>query len=576
MRIGANGNLERTGMKRKEWMRWLGTIVLTVCAISAMIYAILAARRAVVSSRESDTQATQHKVQEGRILNAYIESSKEGVLTVWYEGGSHEYEATLNSPYTGVADLEIRDGAIVQVNAKTATIEGTLDSYTDSTVQISGYEKLGYTGELPVYVLSEGTVSQKSLRDLVVGTSQMALVVAYGEACALLQYREDVYETIRVLIKNGENKTYKNLYLTGERDYQAGEQEKKAHKVTNVEKLMQESAVGDEVRFTSQEGLLCLCDKNGTVDGSGYEGDFLVRKEEEGYVLINELPIETYLRYVVPSEMPTYFSYEALKAQAVCARTFAYRQMRSHIYAAYGANLDDSTAFQVYHAAGPYEVTDRAVRDTEGLVLTYEGELIDCYYYSTGCGYSENLEVWNADSPVYLVAENHTSEETKDLSDAKSFHAFISEKPDGFDADSPYYRWTAELSAKLGMDEQYGRLKKVRIDERSASGYILSFTAEFEKGERTYDRENDIRFALSKYLRNVALADGKVLSQPGSLPSACFEVESQKDGKILLRGGGFGHGIGMSQYGADGMAKEGKGWQEILKFYYKGAEIVEK
>ncbi|MCH5332953.1 MAG: SpoIID/LytB domain-containing protein [Agathobacter sp.] len=563
-------------MKRKEWMRWLGTIALTVCAISVMAYAILAARRARIVSREGDTQAAEHKVQEGRILNAYIEGSKEGMLTVWYEGGSHEYEARLASPYTGIADLEIRDGVIVQVDAKTASIEGTLDSYTDNTVQISGYEKLSYTGEMPVYVLTEGTVRQKLLSDLVIGTSQMTLVVAYGEACALLQYREDVYETIRVLIKNGENKAYKSLYLTGESDYLAGEQEKKAHKVTSAEKLMQERAVGDEVRFTSQEGLLYLCDKNGAVKGTGYEGDFLVRKEEEGYVLINEVPIETYLRYVVPSEMPTYFSYEALKAQAVCARTFAYRQMRSHTYAAYGANLDDSTAFQVYHAAGPYEVTDRAVRDTEGLVLTYEGELIDCYYYSTGSGYSENLEVWNADSPVYLVAENHTAGETQDLSDAKRFHAFISEKPDGFDADSPYYRWTAELSAKMGMDEQYGRLKRVRIDERSASGYILSFTAEFEGGERTYDRENDIRFALSKYLLNVTLADGKVLSRPSALPSACFEVESQKDGRILLRGGGFGHGIGMSQYGADGMAKAGKSWQEILTFYYKGAEIVER
>lgn len=561
-------------MRRKEWVRWLGAFVLTACAISAMVYAILAARRAQAASREDGREPTEHRVEEGRIENTYIESSQDGVLTAWYGGGAHEYPARLDTPYKGIADLEIRDGAIVQVNAKTASIEGTLDSYTDSTVQISGYKKLPYEGEIPVYVLEDGAVSQKSLKDLVIGTSRVTLVVAYGKACALLQYRKDVYETIRVLIKNGEQKTYRNLYLTGESAYLAGEQERKANKVTNVEKFMQESPAGDEVRFSSQEGLLFLCDKSGE-PMEGYEGDFLVRKEEEGYVLINEVPIETYLRYVVPSEMPTYFSYEALKAQAVCARTFAYRQMRDHTYAAYGANLDDSTAFQVYHAAGPYEVTDRAVRDTEGIVLTYNGELIDCYYYSTGSGCSENLEVWKADSPDYLVAENRTAEKTGDLSGAKGFHAFISGKPDSYDADSPYYRWTAEVSASLGMDEQYGRLKKVRVDKRSDSGYILSFTAVFEKGERTYDRENDIRFALGKYLRNVTLADGKVLSQPSSLPSACFEVESQSNGKILLRGGGFGHGIGMSQYGAEGMAKAGKSWQEILAYYYRGVRIVE-
>ncbi len=562
-------------MRRKEWVRWLGAFVLTACAISAMVYAILAARRAEAAAQDDGNEMTEHRVEEGRIENAYIESLQDGVLTAWYAGGAHEYPARLDTPYTGIADLEIRDGAIVQVNAKTASIEGTLDSYTDSAVQISGYKKLPYEGELPVYVLEEGEVSQKSLGDLVIGTSQMTLVVAYGKACALLQYRRDVYENIRVLIKNGEKKTYKNFFLTGESAYQAGEQERKANKVTNVEKFLQESPVGDEVRFTSQEGLLFLCDKDGAAIGNGYEGDFLVRKEEEGYVLINEVPIETYLRYVVPSEMPTYFSYEALKAQAVCARTFAYRQMRDHTYAAYGANLDDSTAFQVYHAAGPYEITDRAVRDTEGIVLTYKGELIDCYYYSTGSGCSENLEVWNTDSPDYLVAENRTSEKTGDLSDAKGFHAFISGKPDSYEAGSPYYRWKAEVSATLGMDEQYGRLKRVRVDKRSSSGYIRSLTVVFESGERTYNRENDIRFALGKYVRNVTLADGRVLSQPGSLPSACFEVESQSNGRILLRGGGFGHGIGMSQYGAEGMAKAGKGWQEILTYYYRGVEIVE-
>lgn len=92
-----------------------------------------------------------------------------------------------------------------------------------------------------------------------------------------------------------------------------------------------------------------------------------MRRADEGYVLINDVPIETYLRYVVPSEMPTKFSYEALKAQAVCARTFAYKQMQGNTYAEYGANLDDSTAFQVYHAASAYEVTDRAVRIPKAL-----------------------------------------------------------------------------------------------------------------------------------------------------------------------------------------------------------------
>ena len=126
----------------------------------------------------------------------------------------------------------------------------------------------------------------------------------------------------------------------------------------------------------------------------------ILRKKGGGIVLINELPVEDYVRYVLPSEMPSSFNREALKAQAVCARTFAYRQMKSDDYAEYGANLDNTTAYQVYHGAEPTKATNQAVRDTQGMVLTSEGELIDCYYYSTSAGYGENLEGWDAKSPA--------------------------------------------------------------------------------------------------------------------------------------------------------------------------------
>jgi stage II sporulation protein D len=123
------------------------------------------------------------------------------------------------------------------------------------------------------------------------------------------------------------------------------------------------------------------------------------------------------------------------------------------------------------------------------------------------------------------------------------------------------------------MDEQYGKLKKIKIGKRSSSGYILSLTVVFKEGERTYTRENDIRSALGKYVLSVELADGSKRTNLSSVPSACFEVTSQKNGEIVLTGGGFGHDIGMSQYGADAMGREGKDYAAILEYYYKGAVI---
>ena len=565
----------RLKYKRQEYFKWIMTAVLVLLVCAAMVFLIAGTRRWNQASITDDTQAGEEMQLEGTLANAYIVSCGKDHILVHYQGMDYTFSGTLETDYTGVADLEVAHGQIQCVYAKVSGIEGMLNRYTEEIVQVSGYGELSYEGELPVYVLqNESFVGEKKLSDLVIGASDVRLVVAEGKACALIQYRQENFENIRVLIKNKDDITYSKLYLTSDKAYTVGSTKIKAKKVTDIAKLLGDAKEGEEVLISSGQGMLYLCDKKGTYQTKGYEGDFLVTRKGDGYVLVNELPIETYLRYVLPSEMPTYFSYEALKAQAVCARTFAYKQMRQNAYAEYGANLDDSTAYQVYHASSTYEVTDQAVRDTEGIVITKDGALIDCYYYSTSPGYSENLEVWDARSPEYLQAENHTKEKTIDLSKKKAFHAFINREPDSYDVKSPYYRWSATISADLGMDAEYGRLEKITVNDRSASGYVLSLTVTFEHGERTYEKENEIRFALGKYVKSVTLSDGSTRSVPGSVPSACFEVISQKDGVIELKGGGFGHGIGMSQYGADAMGSEGKSWQEIIAFYYKDTELV--
>ena len=500
-------------MKKRDKMKMMGILILLLAVITVAITLILVSRLSKTAGKDQKEETFDRSVS-GMLSNAYILKSEEKDIIVLYRGETYFAEGKPEKKYTGVADIELTKGKVTKIYAKPSTIKGVLTSYSSKSVQIEGYEPLSAEKDLPVYLVASSghakiPVRQGKISDLVVGNSKVELVVAEQKACALVSYQEDMAEKVRVLLKNG------NPY------------------------------------------------------GSGYEGDLILRKEKKGYVLINEIPMEDYIRYVLPSEMPLSFSYEALKAQAVCARTFTYGQMKNDTYARYGANLDDSIAYQAYHATTSYEVTDQAVADTTGMVMTYKGKLADCYYYSTSPGYSENLEVWNAASPGYLLAENHTREKTKDLSSDKAFHKFITAKADAYDENSPYFRWTATLSAKLGMDETYGKLKKLKVNKRSTSGYVLSLTMVFEKGERTIEKENEIRYALGKYLLDLDLADGTNKHRASSVPSACFEIKSQKKGTIVLTGGGFGHGIGMSQYGADAMGKEGKKWQEILGFYFK-------
>lgn len=567
-------------MKKNDKMKILGIALLALTAAAVVVTFVIVSK---LSNPADEKAIIKEQFQEsfsGTLNNAYIRANGKNEIIILYEGENYLAKETASSGYTGVADIELSQGKITKIYAKSGSVKGTLASYSENSVQIDGYEPLPCSETLPVYLVTDETgesvqVRQTSVRNLVIGNSEVELVVAEGQACAIVQYKKDQVDHVRVLLKNGSEVLYPNIYITCDAAYTVDKSSAARKYVTEAEKCLKGCKNGKELRIHTESGQLYICDSGGKSRKSGYAGDFIIRKEKGGYVLINELPIEEYVRYVLPSEMPVSFSYEALKAQAVCARTFAYQQIRNDTYAEYGANLDDTTAFQVYHAASTYDVTDRAVEDTAGLVLTYQGKLIECYYYSTSSGYSEDLEVWDAKSPGYLSAENHTKEKTKNLSKKRNFHKFISDSVESYDADSPYYRWTATLSGELGMDETYGRLKSLKVNERSKSGYILSLTIVFEQGERTYEKENDIRFALGKYLLSLKLADGTKRTDYSSVPSACFEVKSQKNGKIVLTGGGFGHGIGMSQYGADSMGKEGKSWQEILNFYYSDVEITD-
>lgn len=124
----------------------------------------------------------------------------------------------------------------------------------------------------------------------------------------------------------------------------------------------------------------------------------------EGIVLINELPLEEYLYAVVPSEMPASYPQEALKAQAVCARTYGYRYILHAGLPQLGAHVDDTTAYQVYHNIPENAASTTAVRETDGILLFYQGQPAQNYYYSTSCGVGTDAKSGKAEKiPTLLI-----------------------------------------------------------------------------------------------------------------------------------------------------------------------------
>lgn len=296
-----------------------------------------------------------------------------------------------------------------------------------------------------------------------------------------------------------------------------------------------------------------------------YRGTLELFKTAEGIVIVNELKVEEYLYAVVPSEMPASYELEALKAQAVCARSYAYNQSRAYAYPEYQAHVDDSTAFQVYGNSKEQESAILAVDETYGEKVWYNEHVATTYYYSTSCGRTTNIEAWGKS-----LNEDNGYLQSIELIDDKS-------KP--YEKDLPWYRWTASIPKEtiqqlieLNTGIELGELQNIAVTERGAGQIAQTLTIIGSENTVVIETENKIRSALGGSGYQIEKQDGTIINSSKLLPSAFFTITLKED-NYNINGGGYGHGIGMSQNGANEMAKAGRNYIEILKTFYVGVDV---
>lgn len=289
-----------------------------------------------------------------------------------------------------------------------------------------------------------------------------------------------------------------------------------------------------------------------------YMGRLEIYGKPEGLLLINELPVEAYLEAVVPSEMPSSCSMEALKAQAVCARTYACSQMEEGRMEEYGADVDDSVNFQVYGNIAPQESTSQAVRETEGQVLTQDGKLIQAYYFSTSAGATSTDEVWGA------------SEEASYLKSVEC----------EFDSQEPWSSWEVTIPWEILEDRAQrscslsGRLESFQVTKKSQGGAVIGLMVNCAEGSCEIQGEYQVRKFFAPGDCTLTGRDGTVLESSSLLPSAYFTMGEASGDGVTLHGGGYGHGVGMSQNAADEMGKQGYNYKEILNYFFRDVELT--
>ncbi|UZQ53632.1 SpoIID/LytB domain-containing protein [Trichothermofontia sichuanensis B231] len=279
------------------------------------------------------------------------------------------------------------------------------------------------------------------------------------------------------------------------------------------------------------EGLVWIGDR-------WYRGRTLLLPVNGGLAAVNYVDLEQYLYSVLGAEMSPNWPQEALKAQAVAARSFALnrRQKATGRY----FDVDDTIASQVYRGVkDEAPTTQAAVNATAGQVLTYNGQVIEAVFHSSSGGHTENVEdVWSTPLP------------------------YLRGVPD-FDQGAPVFQWTKDFTQEQlsRLIAGVGNVISMTPIRKTPQGRVVSMKVVGTAGQRTISGR-DLRDALG--LRSTLFAVIPKTGQNKSAVPTAFQVV----------GRGFGHGLGMSQWGAYSMAQQGYNYQQIVLHYYRGAQLA--
>ena len=578
-----------------------------------------------ISSVDTILDISQVTKTEIVLQAAWIKANSDDRLTVKYEGEEFvidNHDASYQG-YEDITDLKIADGGAAEVKAYTDKVNARLLSIKEQSVELEDLGTYPYTENIQVYKLF-GEYEPYTLSDLKIGYAFTDFVLnEKKEIVAALVSREDYLDKIRVVLKTSgfESAYHEKVILSCDTDmeWKSGETSgfiKGGEQVTieeDSEMFKQSRITFVPAALSAKTSLLTVERNQGT---PRYRGTMEVEKTSEGLLVINELSLDEYLYSVVPSEMPASYPLEALKAQAVSARTYAYAHMLSSKLQDYGAHVDDSAAFQVYNNIMENETTTRAVRDTEGVIVCKHKKPVTTYFYSTSCGYGTDLTAWMTENDAYLCSRKIGEGEVSDLTVEEQFDAYIRQGDEScYEAGDSYFRWKyetqvneelllANLQKRYEANPQqiltktadgyvskeitgFGSLERIEIEKRAPGGAVIQLLLVGSRETIRILSEKNVRYILAGESTQLWLGENyaKEGKANGMLPSAFLTIDSKEETDkteetksitaYCVYGGGFGHGIGMSQNGARRMADRNMTYDQILTFFYVDTELTE-
>ena len=580
------------------------------------------------------------------IRNGLVVDKTEDSITVFIGGVNRVFGQnnlldanTSNNIIGTIADIRIHNGRASSIYPLSSVIVSpTIERVTGDFIEFYGLGRLQLSTEFKVYAIVDGKVRWMIPRNLIVGTNIANFILNGDLIEAAIITENAAFENIRVAIGTTgfSSMFHTEVQVTATEAFtirgatgSASFSPMEIVSFNTAQDLMGGYRVYVETATTGRIKFMNINRGPNNDQIVTYRGTVEIALEENGFSIINQVPINYYLYAVVPSEMPSTYGVEPSKIQAITARSFAHNQFFHNRMHHIGANVDDSVMSQVYNNIPENQVSIQAVDQTANMYLTFGGEVIGANFFSTSAGITANQgDVWpgghntfpSSTRPFLQSVRHYHNDDFLDLSKEENARVFFNNtNVDAYCNISSWFRWNVTMTAeqvaasinanlenrfnanrfliKTLQDDGFfrpkpvstiGELVDIEVISRGEGGNITVLQIVGTQNTIRILTEFNIRILIAPFNRveganDIALHrnDGTIVTNFSMMPSSFFTIERLTDGdgniiSVRFIGGGFGHGVGLSQYGAIGKLNRGYSVVEVMEHFYTGAVVVTK
>jgi len=564
------------------------------------------------------------------IRNAYIIEHSADSITIFAGGAQRTFAYAGDRLLNGhIADVQINGDTAMTVHVFEHTVSGIVNHISNEAVEVVGTGRIPLHANFSIYN-TIGPVQMGNINQITIGYDVADFVLREGQVAAAVIMRQAAPEHIRVVLSTTGfgSRVHQSIAMQSQTGLTIHTHDSILEIPPNQEFRLSASenlhlidnATGRITIIPNDDGMTEITTisrswPNG--ENPRYRGILEISRRTDGFVIVNQLGLEEYLYAVIPSEMPAAFGLEAAKVQAVTARSYAVAEIFANRFYMYGANVDDSIQSQVYANFPETVVAQTAVRETAGQVLTHNGQVIVANFFSTSAGHTANSgDVWingttwqfDRETPPYLAAQPQglVTDAGELAAEANARAFFANTDITSYDDHSPWFRWNlqltrAELTEIISQNlpglaaasphlfqlpqsstfppqfvTSIGGFESMAVISRGGGGNIRELLITGSQGAVLVRTEYAIRRLLAPSAPGgitLHRHNAPPLTNHFMLPSTFMVFDETPDG-LAIYGGGFGHGVGMSQNGVAGMVQRGYSHEEILAHFYPGTELV--